>query len=155
MFDLVPFRREKENTAVDIFNRPFDDLFRRFISDFWTEPTQRSTRSFMPTVDISETDTDYVLKAEIPGMDAEDLDVNFSGDVLTIKGEKKSEKEERDHHYHRVERSYGSFCRSFTLPHYTKAEEMEAIYKNGILVITIPKEEVTKHKSIPVKINTE
>ena len=105
---------------------------------------------WIPVVDIDETKDGFVVKVELPGVDKDDVSVNIENGVLTIRGEKKVEIEDKKRH--RVECSYGSFIRSFTLPQSVKAEEIEAEYKNGILNLTIPKSEEAKPKQIDVKI---
>jgi HSP20 family protein len=105
-----------------------------------------------PSVDISETKDDFVVKAELPGLEAKDVNVSISGDVLTIKGEKKSEEEEKDEHYHRVERYSGSFQRVFQLPSGVKADKVEANFDKGVLKVILPKVEEAKKKQIEVKV---
>lgn len=105
-----------------------------------------------PLVDITEDDKEYVIKAEIPEMKKEDIKVNVNEDVLTISGERKYEKEEKGKKYHRVERAYGSFMRSFTLPEDTDGSKVSAEYKDGVLKVRLPKSEKAKPKSIEVKI---
>ena len=106
---------------------------------------------WMPSVDISETDSDFAVKAELPGVDKDDVKVMLDNGVLTIKGEKKSEV--KDEKRHRLECVYGSFVRSFTLPQYVDAEKLQAKYKDGILSLTIPKLEMAKPKQIEVKVS--
>jgi HSP20 family protein len=89
----------------------------------------------------------------MPGMSKDDVKVSVQDNVLTLKGEKKQEKEEKDKNYHRVERSYGSFCRSFQLPTSVKADKVKANYKDGVLSITLPKTEEVKPKEIPISID--
>jgi HSP20 family protein len=105
-----------------------------------------------PLVDITEDDKEYVIKAEIPEMKKEDIKVNVNEDVLTISGERKYEKEEKGKKYHRVERAYGSFMRSFTLPEDADAAKVSAEYKDGVLKVHLPKSEKAKPKSIEVKV---
>ena len=105
---------------------------------------------WMPVVDIDETDDAFLVKAELPGVEKNDVNVNIENGVLTIRGEKKTETEDKKRH--RVECAYGSFVRSFSLPQAIKAEKVEAEYKNGILNLTIPKSEEAKPKQIEVKI---
>ncbi len=105
---------------------------------------------WMPQVDISETKEAFIVKAELPGVEKEDVSVNFENSILTIRGEKKVETEDKKRH--RVECAYGSFIRSFTLPQTIKADKIEAVYKNGILNLTIPKADEAKPKQIEVKI---
>lgn len=105
-----------------------------------------------PLVDISEDDKEYVIKAEIPEMKKEDIKLNVNDDVLTITGERKYEKEEKGTKYHRVERAYGSFMRSFTLPEDADGSKVNAEYKDGLLKVHLPKSEKAKPKAIEVKI---
>lgn len=105
---------------------------------------------WMPLIDIDETQDAFAVKAELPGVDKEDVSVDIDNGVLTIRGEKKVETEDKKRH--RVECAYGSFVRSFTLPQSVDTERVEAEYKNGVLNLTIPKSEAAKPKQIEVKI---
>jgi HSP20 family protein len=106
---------------------------------------------FAPAVDVKETAEAVVVKAEVPGMDATEINISVSGDVLTIKGEKKSEREEKEENYHLVERGYGSFSRSLTLPAAVDVDKIEAKYDKGVLTVTCPKKEEVKPKPIEIK----
>jgi len=105
-----------------------------------------------PLVDISEDEKEYVIKAEIPEMKKEDIKLNVHDDVLTITGERKYEKEEKNKKYHRVERAFGSFMRSFALPEDADGAKIAAEYKDGILKVRLPKSERAKPKAIEVKV---
>ena len=105
-----------------------------------------------PTVDISETDGEYQIKAEIPDVKKEDVKVTLEDGVLTIQGERKQEKEEKGKKYHRVERSYGSFVRSFSLPDLIDEEKVKAEFKDGVLNLHLPKSEKAKPRAIEVKV---
>ena len=107
---------------------------------------------FAPLVDVAETEEEVVVKAEIPGIEAKDLDITMLGDTLTIKGEKRSEKEEKDKNFHRIERSYGSFSRSVEVPSSVDPENVSADYKDGVLTIRLTKREEEKGKSIKVDV---
>jgi HSP20 family protein len=107
---------------------------------------------WMPTVDISETDSAYLIKAELPEVKKEDVKVTVENGVLTLQGERRQEKEEKGKKYHRVERSYGSFARSFTLPESVDEGAVKAEYKDGMLSLHLPKTEKVKPKSIDVKV---
>ena len=109
--------------------------------------------AWVPAVDIFETNEAIVLKAELPGITAQDISVEVKDNTLTLKGEKKFEKEVKEENYHRVERSYGSFQRAFTLPGTIHQEKVKAKFKDGILEITLPKVEETKPKQIKVEIS--
>lgn len=107
--------------------------------------------SWQPSVDIYENKEQIVLEAELPGMSREDFDLSIENNVITLRGERRFEKRDDSDNYHRVERAYGSFTRSFTLPNTVSAEGANAEYKNGVLRVTIPKREETKARRIEVK----
>ncbi|MDO9211934.1 MAG: Hsp20/alpha crystallin family protein [Deltaproteobacteria bacterium] len=109
--------------------------------------------AWIPAVDIFETNEAIVLKAELPGITAQDISVEVKDNTLTLKGEKKFEKEVKEENYHRVERSYGSFQRAFTLPGTIHQEKVKAKFKDGILEITLPKVEEAKPKQVKVEIS--
>jgi len=106
-----------------------------------------------PLVDIEESEKEYLIKAEIPEMKKEDVKIAVQDDILSISGERKSEKEEKGKKYHRVERSYGSFLRSFTLPDDADGTKITAEYKDGVLRLHLPKSEQAKPKAIEVKVS--
>lgn len=107
---------------------------------------------WIPTVDISENEQEYLIKAELPEVKKEDVKVTVEDSVLTIQGERRQEKEEKGKKYHRVERSYGSFVRSFTLPESVDEGAVKAEYKDGVLNLHLPKSEKVKPKAIDVKV---
>ena len=111
-----------------------------------------SVAEWSPLVDITEDEKEYVVKAEIPEMKKEDIKLNVQDDLLTITGERKYEKEEKGKKYHRVERAYGSFMRSFTLPEDADGSKVSAEYKDGLLKVHLPKSEKAKPKTTEVKI---
>jgi HSP20 family protein len=131
--------------------REFDRLFREAFSPLFGE-TELSTRSWAPAVDIYETDNDIVLKVELPGIDAKDVEVRVEDNTLYLKGERKQEKEVKEQNYHRVERSYGSFARSFSLPNSIDANKVKAEYKDGLLTLAMPKREEAKPKTIKIDV---
>ena len=137
-----PFRAMEE--LVDRYNRSARKSLVKY------DDKSFEVGDWMPTVDISETDDAFVVKAELPGVDKDDVSVKIENGILTIRGEKKTEIEDKKKH--RIECTYGSFVRSFTLPQATKSDSIEAEYKNGILNLTIPKSEEVKPKEIEVKI---
>lgn len=112
-----------------------------------------SKDDWTPRVDISETDSELVIKADIPDVKKEDVKVSVEEGVLTIQGEKKQEREESGKKYHRIERYYGNFSRSFTLPSYVDEAKIEASFKNGVLQLHIPKTAQSAHKNIEIKID--
>ena len=145
--ELVPWRPFGELSSL---RREMDNLWNRSLGE--TPLARTSTESWLPSVDISETKDNFVVKAEFPGLETKDVNVSISGDILTIKGEKKAEEEEKDEHYHRVERYSGSFQRVFQLPSRVKADNIEATFDKGVLKVTLPKVEEAKKKEIKVKV---
>ena len=156
MANLMPWRRkEGEASALStpwFFRREFDDLMER-VFDEGPMVSGIFGDTFFPAVNIAENENEIVVTAEIPGMENEDLDVSLTGDVLTIRGEKKAEHEEKGDNYHRMERSYGSFCRSFTLPCDVERDKVDATYKHGVLTLKLPKSETGKTKSMKIAVN--
>ena len=108
--------------------------------------------SWAPVVDIYEHEGSIVLKAELPGIESKDVDIRLENNVLTLRGERKYDNEVKQENYHRVERAYGSFSRSFTLPSIVDQEKIKAEYKDGVLELTLPKREEAKPKQISIKV---
>lgn len=144
---LVPWREEK---ALTTFRREMDRLFDRFFEGWPFRPWAEG-REWAPSVDVSETAKQVMVKAEVPGMDPKDIDIAITGDVLTIRGERKQEEEKKDENFHRIERSYGAFSRSVRLPAEVDANKVDATYKNGVLKIALPKTKQATVKKIEVK----
>ena len=144
MLQLVP-RRQRFLPFV-----PEIDIFDRFF-DFELPTLFGEEEMVVPHFDISETEKEYVISGEIPGIDVKDLNVTLTDGIITIKGEKKKETEEKEENYHRIERHYGSFERSFRVPDTVKTDELDANYKDGVLKLTLPKAEVSEGKKIEVK----
>ena len=113
-----------------------------------------NTTSFVPPVDIYENEHNIVLKLEVPGIDQKDLDIRIENQTITIRGERKFEKETKEENYHRVERRYGSFQRSFGLPNTVNPEQVTADYANGILTVTLAKRAEAKPKQIKVNVGS-
>jgi HSP20 family protein len=139
--------------------RELEDMSER-LNRMFARPALRSSgketltvADWVPTVDISETDEEYLIKAELPEVKKEDVKLSVHDDVLSISGERKYEKEEKGKKFHRVERAYGSFTRSFTLPDDADAAKIAAEYKDGVLKVHLPKSEKAKPKSIEVKVS--
>lgn len=138
---------------------PFRELttFREMMDRFWDEPFDmmrlwpRTVGEFRPAIDVSEDETAYIVKASIPGMKPEDVEVTLTDNVLTMKGKAKEEKETKEENYHIRERRYGSFMRSVTMPMGVKADKVEATNENGVLTLRLPKSEEVKPKKITVK----
>ncbi|HYI96347.1 MAG TPA: Hsp20/alpha crystallin family protein [Bryobacteraceae bacterium] len=137
---------------------PFNDVddmpgFRQIqdtLNRFLTEP---NSRPWTPAVDILETENDLILKMDVPEVELKDVDIRLENHTLTVKGERKFENLADSKAYHRIERSYGSFARTFTLPDTVDTEKVRADYKNGVLSITLPKKEVAKPRTVRVEIN--
>jgi HSP20 family protein len=138
--ELAERRHETEHPFFALqhrINRTFDDFFRGFdIEPFGASDSQGG---FMPQINISEDEKEIIVSAELPGIDEKDLDISITKDALTIKGEKKTESEEKKKDYHRIERAYGSFSRTIVLPENTDEGKAQAELKKGVLKITIPK----------------
>jgi len=126
-----------------------DRLFERFLEPVW--PEMPMLAEWEPTLDISENKDTVTVKAELPGVEQKDIAVSLQDGVLTIKGEKQAEKEEKDKRYRRVERSYGAFFRSIRLPAAVEAGKVTATFNNGVVIITLPKAPEDKSTTIPVK----
>jgi len=126
-----------------------DRIFDRMFEGKWDELP--AVGDWAPSMDISETKDSLVCTVEVPGMEEKDLQVSLQENLLTIKGEKRKEREERDEHYHRVERSYGAFTRSLRLPAAVEAGKVTAAVKNGVLTVTLPKTPTAKGTTVPVK----
>ena len=139
-----PFR--DLNVLQDRMNRLFDDAGRGWRAD---EPS--ATTTWSPAVDIYETENEIVVQAELPGVDRKDISLNLENNVLTLKGERRFEKETKEENYHRIERSYGGFSRAFSIPATVDEEKIRADYRDGILKIALPKKEQVKPKQIRIE----
>jgi HSP20 family protein len=146
--ELVPWR--PFGGELSSFRREMDSLWNRFFGE--TPLARTLAEEWWPTADISESKDNFIIKAELPGVDAKDVNVSISGDILTIKGEKKKEEEEKDEHHYRAERYYGSFQRSFQLPTGVQADKIEAAFDKGVLRVTLPKVEEAKKKEITINV---
>ncbi len=130
--DLSRFQRDLEKTFVQGRNRPV---------------------SFAPTVDVHEDEDALVLRADLPGVKREDIDIQVDGNVLTLKGERKLENADERRRYHRVERSYGVFARQWQLPTTVEAAKVDASFENGVLTLKLPKKEEQKARKIEIRGN--
>jgi HSP20 family protein len=145
MRDLMSMERE--------FNRVFNSLERKFgFEDSDRENPELENAVWMPMTDIIEDDNKYYLNIDLPGIKKEDVKINFTNGQLSISGERKMETEEKNAKFHRTERSYGKYYRSFTLPTKIKENEIDAEFKDGQLKISIPKSEEVKPKQIEIKV---
>jgi HSP20 family protein len=131
--------------------KDMERLFERMGMADWDLPEMRTLGDFTPTVDFSESKDAFVVKAEIPGIEPRDISVSLENQMLTIKGEKKHEKEEKDEQYYRMERSYGAFARTVRLPAAVDGSKVTAGFKNGLLTVALPKAPEAKGSTIPVK----
>ena len=138
-----PFRGV--TTLQNRTNRLFNDAFER-------TGEESNLSAWAPAVDIYETEHELVVKADLPDVDPKDLDIRVENNILTIRGERKFEKEVNEENYLRVERSYGSFARSFTLANTVNPDAIKAEYRNGVLTLTIPKREEARPKQIKVNV---
>ncbi len=132
----------------------FDRLFREAFSPALGEG-EVSTRTWAPPVDIYENGDNLVLKAELPGINPDDVEIRVEDNTLYLKGERKFEKEVKEQNYHRVERSYGTFTRTFSLPNSVDADKVAANYKDGVLTLTMPKKEEAKPKTIKINVSKD
>jgi len=146
---LMPSRRRDREGALLALQREINRLFEDF---FGQEIFPAAAEGWIPALDVRETSDAIVVKADLPGVEPSGIDVSLTGDVLTIKGEKKEEKEEKEADYHRVERRFGSFSRSVRLPASVDAERVSAEYKNGVLTVTLPKKEEEKGKPVRIEV---
>jgi len=143
--DLASFPSDMFSLQREM-NRMFDSFFRGV-----DEPSLLNS-TWIPAVDVAEENDAYVVKVELPGVNKDDVKITLESNILTIRGEKKVENEVKEKNYHRTERSYGAFQRSFTLPTSVKSDEIDAVYKDGILTVALPKAEEAKPKQIEVKV---
>ena len=137
-------------TVQDRMNRIFEEAFRG--APRGTEEEWALGGAWAPAVDIYEHEGNLVLKAELPGIDSKDVDVQVENNVLTLRGERKFETEVKREQYHRVERAYGTFSRSFTLPNVVDTGKIKAEFKDGVLRVTLPQREEAKPKQISIAV---
>jgi HSP20 family protein len=151
MTRFVPFRSPLADVAVlqNRLNSIFNDFARPEV-----EQESLAMGSFIPAVDVYEDAHQLVLKLEVPGIKQDDLDVRVENQTLTVKGERKFEKDEKEENFHRIERRYGTFTRSFTLPQTVDTASVKANYENGVLAISLAKKEAAKPKQVKVEIGS-
>jgi HSP20 family protein len=158
--DIVPFRkksipiRRDTDNPFELLRQEMDALFDNFFRGFDIESFfGRRSRTFSPNIDVVENDKEIKVSAELPGMDEKDIEVSLNKDSLTIKGEKKEEKEEKGRDYYHMERSYGSFSRTIPLPVEVDTDKVEAHFKKGVLTVTLPKtpKAIEEKKTITIK----
>jgi HSP20 family protein len=144
MIKYNPFGSELEDFPAGL--RVFQDSLSRLFS----EP---ASRPWSPAVDIYETENELVVKADLPEVEPKNVGIQLENGTLTVKGERKFEEQKNGKGFHRIERSYGSFVRAFSLPDTVDGEKVKADYKNGVLTVTLPKKEVAKPKTINIEVS--
>lgn len=164
--DLITWNRKKHQQVqpemqypVATLHREIDSLFDDFFRGFDRFPSlpfkEGKLADFSPKINVSENDEEIEVTAEVPGMDQNEVEVNLRNDMLTIKGEKKQEKEEKDKEYYHVERSYGSFYRSLQLPCEVEEDKVKASFKKGVLKINLPKSKEAKENVRKIEVKEE
>ncbi len=148
----LPVRRE-EYHPFSLLREEMNTLFDNFFRGFELEPFRSHFEAFSPNINVKESEKDISVTAELPGMDDKDIDVSLTRDSLTIKGEKKEDKEEKGKNYYRMERSFGSFSRSIPLPAEIDVDKVKAEFKKGVLTVRLPKtpKAMKETKKISVK----
>jgi HSP20 family protein len=150
MKTLVPWRRRTEN-MLEGFRKDMNELMQQFFGGAAPETDGGLVEAWQPRCDVEETDKEFIVKADLPGVDPKEVEVSIRGNTLIVRGEKKEEKEEKKKNYHRVERFAGEFYRAIDLPSEADAEKISAASTNGTVTITIPKKPGMQPKKIPVK----
>ena len=130
----------------------FRDDMNELFDSFFGKSTEQREGMWSPAIDVAETKDDIIVTAEVPGLNKDDINISIQENILTLRGEKKQSKEQKDENLHRVERIYGSFQRSFTLPTLVDSTKVNASYKDGVLRIVLPKKEEVKPKEISISI---
>jgi len=153
MLDLLPVRGRRGLDIPDIF-RDLDDWMRQFRAGATgLAVPEEIAGTWAPRMDVSETENEIILKAELPGLENKDIDISLERDILVVTGEKKCETEKSGEQYHLVERTYGSFRRSYHLPVEVEADKIDATFKDGILKVVLPKTEKAKRYVTHVKVH--
>jgi len=150
--ESLPARREDDEFLS--LRREMNRLFDDFLGGFSLAPSRLfESAEFMPRVNVTESDKDVVVSAELPGLDEKDLDISLARGVLTLKGEKKEEKEEKNQQYYHLERSYGSFLREIAIPDSVDTDKAKAAFAKGVLTVSMPKrpEAMQERKRISIK----
>jgi HSP20 family protein len=156
---LIPFgkknievRREEENPLA-MMQREMNRVFDSFNRNWGLGAFPEFTGSFMPRLDVTEDAKAFTVTAELPGMNEKEIDLSVSGDTLTIRGEKKEEKEDKNKNYYYSERSYGTFMRSIPLPRQVETDKVSASFKKGVLTITLPKTAAAMESTKKIDVN--
>lgn len=146
---MSKIKRYEPAWGIDSFRRDMDRLFDSF---FGRWPSEEYATLWAPAIDVEETKDSLIVRAEIPGMTKEDIKIQTVGDTLVISGERKHESEEKDRHFHRVERAYGKFQRTMQMPIEVQSDKAKASYKDGVLEITFPKSEKARAREIEIEV---
>lgn len=150
----LPEKREGYH-PFSLLRQEMNTLFDNFFRGFEIEPFRGRFGAFSPNIDVKESDKDISVTAELPGMDDKDIDVSLSRDSLTIKGQKKEEKEDKGKDYYRMERSFGSFSRTIPLPSEIDMAKVKAEFKKGLLTVTLPRTEKAIRETKKITVKTE
>ena len=161
LLEMVPWRKDRGHLSRELpddwlmpLHRQIDRVFTEFLgADLPHLARTRWDGGFSPSMDVSETDRQLEVSAELPGMDDEDIEVTLTDGVLTVKGEKRSESEEEDKHHYRLERSYGAFRRSFRLPPEIDADDVSASFDKGVLKVTVAKKEAAESATRKIEVS--
>ena len=148
-------RARRADDPIRSLQHEMDDLFENFLGGWDIAPLSSGGRAFVPSINLAETDKAIEVTAELPGMEEKDVEVTLSNEMLTIKGEKKVEREEKEKNYYRVERSYGSFKRSIPVRAEADEANIAANFKNGVLKITMPKTAKAQAQERKIEIKKE
>lgn len=160
--NLIPWRNKRDRGNSDQvmdrtpsgFREGMDSMTERFFRNPWDAPLWGAEESRMllgPRVDLAESENDVTVNIELPGVDPKDVELNVSGNILIVRGEKKHEREEKKRNYHYMERSFGSFQRTVQLPSSVDPDKVEATHRNGVLTVTVEKRPDARPKRIAVK----
>jgi HSP20 family protein len=147
---LSSLNRWNPSSQILTARDPFFRLFEPFFNQNQSGNEDVSNQAWMPPVDIQETEEGYRLTAELPGLTRDDINITLENNVLRLAGERKFEKDVKKESYHRIERAYGNFQRSFSLPHQVNPEKVQAAFKDGVLTIAVPKAEQAKSRKITI-----
>ncbi len=150
MFDLLPFKRQ--GAVPNVFSEMDDTLKKMWYGFPFHNLEEDMDVAWSPRLDVSETDNGLEIVADLPGMDKKDINVSLEENLLTIKGEKKEEKERKDKHYHTIERRSGSFYRAIRLPVEVEKDKVEAAFKDGVLTLRLPKSKESTKKVAQIEI---
>lgn len=155
---LLPKRKESDSLfqPMQTFQKKMNEVFESFFKDFdegflpWQSSAEKS--DFLPRIDVAETDKEIMVNVELPGMTEKDVEITLDHGILSIKGEKQQKSEDKKGHYHYVERRYGSFYRGIPIPAEIDHNKIEAVFKNGVLGISLPKKEITGSPSRRIEV---